>query len=105
MNPHYAVKITLYASETDNCKASKPTKKIIRVIAGTLGVAKSTVWTGELINIIRLGHAWKTVLDDRWIKLSQVELYCHSATCGYIKWNETPCLTGPRCYINTDIQQ
>ncbi len=34
-----------------------------------------------------------------------VELYCHSATCGYIQWNETSCLTGPRCYINTGIQQ
>ncbi len=55
----YAVKITLYASETDNCKASKPTKKLIRVIAGTLGVAKSTVWTGELINIIRCNVYWQ----------------------------------------------
>ncbi len=33
----------------------------------------------------------------------QVELYCHSATCGDIQWNEMSCLTGPRCYINTDI--
>ncbi len=39
------------------------------------------------------------------IKSSQVELYCHPATCGYIQWNETSCLTWPRCYINTDIQQ
>ncbi len=36
---------------------------------------------------------------------SQVELYCHSATCGDIQWNEMSSLTGPRCYINTDIQQ
>ncbi len=36
--------------------------------------------------------------------LVQVEL-CHSATCGDIQWNEMSCLTGPRCYINTDIQQ
>ncbi len=35
----------------------------------------------------------------------QVELYCHSATCGDIQWNEMSCLTGPRCYINTDIKQ
>ncbi len=35
----------------------------------------------------------------------QVELYCHSAACGDIQWNEMSCLTGPRCYINTDIQQ
>ncbi len=35
----------------------------------------------------------------------QVELYCHSATCGDMQWNEMSCLTGPRCYINTDIQQ
>ncbi len=35
-------------------------------------------------------------------KSSQVELYCHSATCGDIQWNEMSCLTGPRCYINTD---
>ncbi len=34
----------------------------------------------------------------------QVELYCHSATCGGMQWNEMSCLTGPRCYINTDIQ-
>ncbi len=34
----------------------------------------------------------------------QVELYCHSAACGDIQWNEMSCLTGPRCYINTDIQ-
>ncbi len=39
------------------------------------------------------------------VKSSQVELYCHSATCGDIQWNEMSCLTGPRCYINTDIQQ
>ncbi len=39
------------------------------------------------------------------IKSSQVELYCHSATCGDIQWNEMSCLTGPRCYINTDVQQ
>ncbi len=25
----------------------------------------------------------------------QVELYCHSATCGDIQWNEMSCLTGP----------
>ncbi len=36
---------------------------------------------------------------------SQVELYCHSATCVDIQWNEMSCLKGPRCYINTDIQQ
>ncbi len=36
---------------------------------------------------------------------SSSELYCHSATCGDIQWNEMSCLTGPRCYINTDIQQ
>ncbi len=36
---------------------------------------------------------------------SQVELYCHSATCVDIQWNEMSCLTGPRCYMNTDIQQ
>ncbi len=35
----------------------------------------------------------------------QVELYCHSAACGDMQWNEMSCLTGPRCYINTDIQQ
>ncbi len=35
----------------------------------------------------------------------QVELYCQSATCGDIQWNEMSCLTGLRCYINTDIQQ
>ncbi len=38
------------------------------------------------------------------IKSSQVEFYCHSATCGEIQWNEMSCLTGPRYYINTDIQ-
>ncbi len=41
---------------------------------------------------------------ESYIKSSQVELYCHSATCGDIQWNEMSCLTGPRCYINTDIQ-
>ncbi len=35
---------------------------------------------------------------------SQVELYCHSATCRDIQWNEMSCLTGPWCYINTDMQ-
>ncbi len=36
----------------------------------------------------------------------QVELYCHSATCGEdIQWNEMSCLTGPWCYIHTDIKQ
>ncbi len=35
----------------------------------------------------------------------QVEPYCHSATYGYIQWNEMLCLTGPRCYINTGMQQ
>ncbi len=55
--------------------------KSIREIAGTLGVAKSTVWyilrknkcTGELSNIKRPGHPWRTtVLDDRRI-LSMVK--------------------------------
>ncbi len=50
-----------------------------------------------------------TVSEDevrRALKSSQVkvELYCHSAACGDIQWNEMSCLTGPRCYINTDIQ-
>uniref|UniRef100_A0A673N9U6 Laminin N-terminal domain-containing protein n=1 Tax=Sinocyclocheilus rhinocerous TaxID=307959 RepID=A0A673N9U6_9TELE len=27
------------------------------------------------------------------------ELYCHSAKCVDIQWNEMLCLTGPRCYI------
>ncbi len=39
------------------------------------------------------------------VKSSQVELYCHSATCVDIQWNEMLCLTGPRCYMNTDIQR
>ncbi len=34
------------------------------------------------------------------IKSSQVELYCHSATCVDIQWNEMLCLAGPWCYIN-----
>ncbi len=38
------------------------------------------------------------------VKSSQVEIYCHSATCVDIQWDEMSCLTGPRCYINTDIQ-
>ncbi len=33
-------------------------------------------------------------------EVHQVELYCHSATCVDIQWNEMPCLAGPRCYIN-----
>ncbi len=37
-------------------------------------------------------------------KSSQVELYCHSATCVDIQWDEMSCLTGPRCYMNTDIE-
>ncbi len=36
-----------------------------------------------------------------WLHVTQVELYCSSATCG---WNETSCLTGPRCYINTTMK-
>ncbi len=38
------------------------------------------------------------------VKSSQVELYCHSATCVDIQWDKMSCLTGPRCYMNTDIQ-
>ncbi len=45
------------------------------------------------------------ILSSQLVKSSQVELYCHSATCGDIQWNEMSCLTGPLCYINTDIQQ
>ncbi len=41
---------------------------------------------------------------DSIVKSSQVELYCHSTTCVDILWDEMSCLTGPRCYINTDIQ-
>ncbi len=47
-------------------------------------------------------------MERRWKKTKvqvQVELYCHSATCGDMQWNEMSCLTGPWCYINTDIQQ
>ncbi len=52
-------------------------------------------------------HLWKVfsvTLKNHKINSSQVEL-CHSATCGDIQWNEMSCLTGPRCYINTDIKQ
>ncbi len=48
---------------------------------------------------------WHVLFAFLWLKQVQVELYCHSATCGDIQWNEMSCLTGPRCYINTDIQQ
>ncbi len=51
---------------------------------------------------ILMGSTTNTITN---IKSRQVELYCHSATCGDIQWNEMSCLTGPRCYINTDIQQ
>ncbi len=50
-------------------------------------------------------HKEKEDLGRIQVKSSQVELYCHSATCGDIQWNEMSCLTGSRCYINTDIQQ
>uniref|UniRef100_A0A8C2C249 Immunoglobulin domain-containing protein n=1 Tax=Cyprinus carpio TaxID=7962 RepID=A0A8C2C249_CYPCA len=40
-----------------------------------------------------------------YIFIFTIKLYCHSATCVDIQWNEMSCLTGPRCYINTDIQQ
>ncbi len=43
-------------------------------------------------------------VTDGGVKSSQVELYCHSATCVDIERDEMSCLTGPRCYINTDIQ-
>ncbi len=49
-----------------------------------------------------VGSSW----TNSWVDQVQVqvELYCHSAACGDIQW-EMSCLTGPRCYINTDIQQ
>ncbi len=34
-----------------------------------------------------------------YFKSSQVELYCHYATCVDIQWDEMSCLTGLRCYI------
>ncbi len=35
----------------------------------------------------------------------QVELYCHSATCGNIQWNEMSRLTGSRCYIQVHLNK
>ncbi len=56
-------------------------------------------------------HCFFSLLQKLYVFISvqvqvqvQVELYCHSAACGDIQWNEMSCLTGPRCYINTDIQ-
>ncbi len=73
--------------------------------------AKTSFHFKELLYL----SAPKTIVSQTsitWIKSKtpqvqvqvQVELYCHSATCGDIQWNEMSCLTGPRCYINTDIQ-
>ncbi len=36
---------------------------------------------------------------------SQVELYRHSATCVDIQWNKIACLTGPRDYRHTTMQE
>ncbi len=44
-----------------------------------------------------------SVFGSNQVKSSEVELYCHPATCVDIQWNEMSCLTGPRCYMNTDL--
>ncbi len=56
-------------------------------------------------NIAEVAQTFKNNrLVTRLLKQSsQVELYCHSATCVEIQWNEMSCLTGPRCYMKTDI--
>ncbi len=58
--------------------------------------------TGEVYRLLKARNAAFRAGDQVQV---QVELYCHSATCGDMQWNEMSCLTGPRCYINTDIQQ
>ncbi len=68
----------LFSLYTNNCTSKDPSVKLLKFADDT-----------TLIGLIQV----------------QVELYCHSATCGDIQWNEMSCLTGPRCYINTDIQQ
>ncbi len=71
VNQHQAVKGALHAGETDNWLQKQ--NQSFRETAGTLGVAKSTVWyiprkkehTGELSNIKRSGRPQKiTVVDD-----------------------------------------
>ncbi len=64
-------------------------------------------------NPVVFGTQIKIFFDEIWELIneglnhlrSQVELYCHSAACGDIQWNEMSCLTGPWCYIYTGIQQ
>ncbi len=70
---------------------------------------KTKIWSSSLANNWTRSVYLKFCEGTNWqfsIQVQvQVELYCHSATCGDIQWNEMSCLTGPRCYINTDIQQ
>ncbi len=73
--PHCAVKGSHHTSEKTIVRLQKQNKSI-REIAGTLGVAKLTVWyilrkkerTSELSNIKRPGRPRRTtVVDDRRI--------------------------------------
>ncbi len=45
------------------------------------------------------------VLTDTQLSQVKLSFIVIPLWCGYIQWNETSCLTGPRCYINTDIHQ
>ncbi len=45
------------------------------------------------------------VLTDTQLSQVKLSFIVIPLWCGYIQWNETLCLTGPRCYINTDIHQ
>ncbi len=55
--------------------------------------------THSLTHTLSLSHTHSLSLPLS-LSLSRVELYCHSATCVDIQWNEMSCLAGPRCYIN-----
>ncbi len=66
---------------------------------GHITVESAVLNRGLCANTYELNHC---VCHATLFKSSQFE---HSATCGDIQWNEMSCLTGPRCYINTGIQQ
>ncbi len=103
--PHYLSELLSHYSPSRPLRSQNSGQLIIpRISKSTAGGRSFSYLAPKLWNNLPKTVQEADTLCQFQVQV-QVELYCHSATCGDIQWNEMSCLTGPWCYINTDIQQ